>query len=428
MERLFDPILRDELYTERLENGLTVAVLVKPGFRQATARVAVQYGSVDSCFVDPQSGSEVQVPDGIAHFLEHKLFEGPDGNVADRFAELGADVNAYTTHTHTVYYFTTTDHFAACLDLLLGFVQEPYFTPESVAREQGIIEQEIRMYMDDPGWRSSANLMEALFVCHPVRLDIAGTVDSIRRIDQDLLYLCHRVFYHPSNMVLFVAGDLDPQAVVGQARAAFGGRDYPAQAAIERRLPEEPQEIAERRRVQELVVSQPIFRLGFKEKEVGLTGRPLLERDLLTAMLLDVLVGRGSPLYTRLYESGLIDQRFGFGHAPEVTFGYTYLSGPTPDPEALEAQLLAGIAEAQAEGILEADFERARRKLMGRLLNLMNDLEGLSYLFIDGFFKGIGLFDGIPALQSLTVDAANARLREHFDARLAAVSVISPRP
>ncbi len=428
MERLFDPILRDELYTERLENGLTVAVLVKPGFRQATARVAVQYGSVDSCFADPQSGSEVQVPDGIAHFLEHKLFEGPDGNVADRFAELGADVNAYTTHTHTVYYFTTTDHFAACLDLLLGFVQEPYFTPESVAREQGIIEQEIRMYMDDPGWRSSANLMEALFVRHPVRLDIAGTVDSIRRIDQDLLYLCHRVFYHPSNMVLFVAGDLDPQAVVDQARAAFGGRDYPAQAAIERRLPEEPQEIAERRRVQELVVSQPIFRLGFKEKEVGLTGRPLLERDLLTAMLLDVLVGRGSPLYTRLYESGLIDQRFGFGHAPEVTFGYTYLSGPTPDPEALEAQLLAGIAEAQAEGILEADFERARRKLMGRLLNLMNDLEGLSYLFIDGFFKGIGLFDGIPALQSLTVDAANARLREHFDARLAAVSVISPRP
>ena len=156
------------------------------------------------------------------------------------------------------------------------------------------------------------------------------------------------------------------------------------------------------------MVSQPIFRLGFKEKEVGLTGRPLLERDLLTAMLLDVLVGRGSPLYTRLYESGLIDQRFGFGHTPEVTFGYTYLSGPTPDPEALEAQLLAGIAEAQAEGILEADFERARRKLMGRLLNLMNDLEGLSYLFIDGFFKGIGLFDGIPALQSLTVDAANA--------------------
>ncbi|MBY6277829.1 EF-P 5-aminopentanol modification-associated protein YfmH [Symbiobacterium thermophilum] len=428
MERHFDPILRDELYTERLENGLTVAVLVKPGFRQATGRVAVQYGSIDSCFVDPQSGDEVQVPDGIAHFLEHKLFEGPDGNVADRFAELGADVNAYTTHTHTVYYFTTTDHFAACLDLLLNFVQEPYFTPESVAREQGIIEQEIRMYLDDPGWRSSANLMEALFVRHPVRLDIAGTVESIRRIDQDLLYLCHRIFYHPSNMVLFVAGDLDPRAVVEQARAAFAGRRYPAQAPIQRRLPEEPQAIAQRRRVQELVVSQPIFRLGFKEKQVGLTGRPLLERDLLTAILLDVLVGKGSPLYTRLYESGLIDQRFGFGHAPEVTFGYTYVSGPTPDPERLEAELLEGLARAREEGIQPGDFERARRKLVGRILNLMNDLEGLSYLFIDGFFKGIGLFDEIPALQSLTLDAANQRLREHFDAALAATSVISPRP
>lgn len=427
MEKHFDPILRDELYTERLENGLTVAVLVKPGFRQATARVAVHYGSVDSCFVDPQTGRQVQVPDGIAHFLEHKLFEAPDGNVADRFAELGADVNAYTTHTHTVYYFTTTDHFAACLDLLLDFVQEPYFTPESVAREQGIIEQEIRMYLDDPGWRSSANLMEALYVRHPVRLDIAGTVESIRRIDQDLLYLCHRVFYHPSNMVLFVAGDLDPRAVVGQVRANFARRQYPAQAPIERCLPEEPQQVAERRRVQELVVSQPIFRLGFKEKVVGLTGRPLLERDLLTSMLLDILVGRGSPLYTRLYESGLIDQRFGFGHAPEVTFGYTYLAGPTPDPAGLEAQLLAGLAEAQAEGVAEADFERARRKLMGRILNLMNDLEGLSYLFIDGFFKGIGLFDELPALQSLTAEAANERLREHFDAALAATSIIAPR-
>lgn len=427
MEKQFDPILQDELYIERLENGLTVAVLVKPGFRQSTARAAVHYGSVDSCFVDPQSGRQVQVPDGIAHFLEHKLFEGPEGNVADRFAELGADVNAYTTHTHTVYYFTTTGYFEACLDLLLNFVQEPWFTPESVAREQGIIEQEIRMYLDDPGWRSSANLMEALYVRHPVRLDIAGTVASIRQINPELLYLCHRIFYHPSNMVLFAAGDLDPRAVVDQVRAACARRDYPVQPAIVRCLPEEPQAIAARRRVQELVVSQPIFRLGFKEKEVGLTGRPLLERDLLTAMLLDILVGRGSPLYTRLYESGLIDQRFGFGHAPEVTFGYTYLAGPTPDPERLEAELLAGLAEAQAAGVDEADFERARRKLMGRLLNLMNDLEGISYLFIDGFFKDIAFFDGIPVLQSLTPDAANRRLREHFDPALAATSIIAPR-
>ncbi len=427
MERHFDPILRDELYTERLECGLTVAVLVKPGFRQATGHLAVHYGSVDNCFVDPDSGEEVQVPDGIAHFLEHKLFEDPDGNVADRFAELGAEVNAYTTYTHTVYHFTTAAHFPACLDLLLEFVQEPYFTPESVAREQGIIEQEIRMYMDDPGWRSSANLMEALFVRHPVRLDIAGTVGSIRRIDPDLLYLCHRVFYHPSNMVLFVAGDLDPQAVVERARAAFARRRYPPRGPIQRCLPEEPQAIAERRRVQELVVSQPIFRLGFKEKRVGVTGRPLLERDLLTAIVLDVLVGKGSPLYTQLYESGLIDQRFGFGHEPGVTFGYTYLTGPTPDPAALEARLLEGLDRAREEGIAPEDFERARRKLVGRILNLMNDLEGLSYLFIDGFFKGIGLFDEIPALQSLTVEAANERLREHFDAAMAATSVIAPR-
>jgi len=427
MERQFDPILRDELYTERLENGLTVAVLVKPGYRQMTGRVAVHYGSIDSRFVNPQTGKAVHVPDGIAHFLEHKLFESPEGNVADRFSELGAEANAYTTYTHTVYYFTTTDQFNECLDLLLGFVQEPYFTAETVAKEQGIIDQEIRMYLDDPGWRSSANLLEALYVRHPVRIDIAGTVDSIRKIDKDLLYVCHRIFYHPSNMVVFVAGDLDPEQVVERVRAAFAGREYPAQQEIERILPEEPPVINERRKMQELVVSQPILRLGFKEKEVGLTGLALLERDLLTSLLLDVVIGKGSALYTRLYECGLIDQRFGFEHVPEVSFGHTYLTGPTHDPSELEARLLAGLHEAQQQGLAEADFERARRKLMGRVINLMNDLEGAAFLYIDGFFKQIGLFDLLPTLQSLTLEAANERLRSHFDPALAAASIIYPR-
>jgi len=427
MEKQSDPLLRDELYMERLENGLTVAVLVKPGYRQMTGRLAVHYGSVDSRFVNPETGEAVHVPDGIAHFLEHKLFESPEGNVADRFAELGAESNAYTTHTHTVYYFTTTDHFWSCLDLLLNFVQDPYFTAESVAKEQGIIEQEIRMYLDDPGWRSSANLLEALYVRHPVRIDIAGTVESIRAIDPDLLYLCHRIFYHPSNMVLFVAGDLAPAEVVERVRQAFAGRRYPAQAGIQRLLPEEPPVIAERRRMQELVVSQPILRLGFKEKEVGLTGRALLERDLTTSLILDVVVGRGSALYTRLYEAGLIDQRFGFEHVPEVTFGHTYLTGPTPDPAELEARLLAGFHQAQEQGLAADDFERARRKLIGRVINLMNDLDSVAFLFADGFFKEIRLFDLLPTLDSLTLEAANERLRNHFDPNLAAASVIYPR-
>lgn len=427
MEKYYDPLLKDTLYTERLENGLTVAVLVKPGYKQVTGRVATHYGSIDSRFIDPQTGQEVQVPDGIAHFLEHKLFEEEWGNVSDRFSELGADVNAYTTYTHTVYHFTATQNFEACFDLLLDFVQSPYFTDESVAKEQGIIEQEIRMYLDDPNWRSSANLMEALYVNHPVRIDIAGTVASIRQINKDLLYLCHRIFYHPSNMVVFVAGDVDPAKVVAITRASFEKHAYSPQAQIQRLMPDEPPTVAERRRMQALVVNQPIFRMGFKDAETGVGGKALLERDLVTAIILDAIAGKGSPLYTRLYESGLIDQRFGFEYTPELTFGYSYFTGPTRDPGELEARLLAGIDEARRAGLNAADFELARKKMIGRIINLMNDLDGASYLFIDGYFKEISLFDLIPMAKAVTLEMANERLRAHFDPDRAAVSIIYPK-
>lgn len=428
MEKFYDPLLKDTLYTERLENGLTVALLHKPGFKTVTARVATQYGSVDSRFVDPATDQEVHVPDGIAHFLEHKLFEQEDGtNVSDLFSTLGAESNAYTSYTHTVYYFNTTQNFEPCFELLLDFVQSPWFTDESVAKEQGIIEQEIRMYLDDPGWRSSANLMEALYNHHPVRIDIAGTVESIRQITKEALYLCHRTFYHPSNMVVFVAGDLDPERVVEIIRANVGRHAYAAQTGIQRIMPEEPRHVAEKRRSEKLVVNQPIFRMGFKDKHVGLRGRALLDQDLMTAVIMDAVCGRGSQLYTGLYESGLIDQRFGFEYSPEESYGYSYFAGPTRDPGELEVRLLAGLAEACQVGLNAEDFERARKKTVGRVINFMNDLDSMAYVFVDGYFKDIDLFDLIPVAQGLNLEAANARLREHFDPESAAISIIYPK-
>jgi len=423
----YDPLLKDTLYSERLENGLTVFVLHKPGYKQATGRVATHYGSVDSRFVDPQTGTQVQVPDGIAHFLEHKLFEDESGNVTDKFSELGADSNAYTTYTHTVYYFGTTQNFDACFALLLDFVQNPWFTDESVRKEQGIIEQEIRMYLDDPSWRSSANLLEALYVDHPVRIDIAGTVESIHQITKDTLYLCHRTFYHPSNMVVFVAGDVDPVQVIAKVRDNFAAHNYDRQPEIRRIVPSEPPRINEQRRSQSLVVSQPLFRMGFKDQQVGLRGPELLEQDLLTTIVMDAICGRGSRLYTDLYEAGLIDQRFGFEYSPDETFGYSYFAGPTRDPVALEKRLLSGLAEACQHGLSEADFERARKKTIGRAINLMNDLDSIAYVFVDAFFKGADLFQLIPVAQGLKLDAANDRLRSHFDAKYAAVSLIEPK-
>ncbi|HWI65456.1 MAG TPA: pitrilysin family protein [Symbiobacteriaceae bacterium] len=427
MEKHYDPLLKDTLYTEKLENGLTVAVLHKPGYKSATGRIATHYGSIDAEFVDPNTGKQVHVPDGIAHFLEHKLFEKEWGNVSDRFSEFGAESNAYTTYTHTEYHFNTTQNFDECFELLLDFVQNPWFTDESVAKEQGIIEQEIRMYLDDPGWRSNANLLEALYVNHPVKLDIAGTVESIHKITKETLYLCHKTFYHPSNMVIFVAGDVDPEKVLGMVKASVAKLNYKPQGEIKRILPDEPFTICERRRTQKLVVNQPLFRLGFKDERIGLHGRPLLEQDLLTAVILDAIVGRATDLYTKLYESGLIDHRFGFEYNPEKTYGFSQFAGPTRDPDELEKRLLAGIEEARQKGLNEADFERAKKKTIGRLVSIMNDLDGAAYMYIDGFFKGVGIFDLIPTAQGLNMAAAAQRLQSHFDPSRAAVSVIYPK-
>lgn len=426
MQERTDPILQDTLYTERLDNGLTVCVLRRPGFHTKTAWVTTHYGALDSTFVPP-GGEEIKVPDGIAHFLEHKMFESPQGDAMDLFSELGADTNAHTTWTHTAYYFNTTQNFEQCLDVLLNMVQEPYFTDETVEKEQGIIEQEIRMYLDNPGWRSNMNFLECVYAEYPVRIDIAGTVESIHQINKDLLYLCHKTFYHPSNMVVFVGGDVDPAKVIEQVRQNFDRHGYEKQGEIKRIFPDEPRRLAELRKSEKLTVSQPIIRLGFKDVPVGEPGQKLLHRDFLTSLVLDAIIGRSSPLFTELYESGLIDNRFGYEHTAEVGYGYTYFAGPTKDPKALEARLLAGIANVKETGLNAADFERSKKKSLGRMLASMNAVESVAYWFSDLFFKECSVFDMLPIIDSLTLEEANARLQEHFDLDNYAVSLIEPR-
>lgn len=416
----------ETLVWETLSSGLRVGILPRPGWREVTGRVAVNYGSIDSMFV-PAGGTEPQqVPDGIAHFLEHKLFESEDGDAMTRFAALGAESNAYTSWTQTVYYFTTTENVTESLDILLDMVQEPYFTAETVAKEQGIIEQEIRMYLDHPDWRSRQNLLEAMYHRHPVRVDIAGTVESIHRIDKDLLYLCHRTFYHPSNMLVFVAGDVVPDAVMEQVRKRVDTRGYQPRPPVQRLFPAEPPAPVERRREHKMSVHQPLLRLGFKERRVGEQGEPLLRRELLTGIIIDIMAGKTSDLYTELYEQGLIDQRFGADYHAEPTFGNSVFAGPTRDPVALEQRLLAGIARVRDSGLDERDFERVKRKTLGRYLAMLNSTESIAYLVTDGYFKGIGLFDLLTVAESLTLAEAEARLKEHFDPDYAVTSTIWP--
>ena len=425
MRRLANRRLGEECYLDEPVGGPVLCVIPRSGHHRRFASVTVRYGSVDNRFVPPGSTAPVEVPAGIAHFLEHKLFEDEAGNVFDRFAALGASANAYTSHTHTSYHFTTTGDFPAAYALLLEFVQRPYFTPETVKKEQGIIEQEIKMYLDDPQWRVYQNLLEALFQEYPVRLDIAGTVESVRRIRVEDLYLCYRAFYRPAQTVVCVSGDVDPAEV-----AQLTSRLMPpgaAEAEVRRLYPEEPPGVAFPRREEAMAVAEPVLYLGFKEGSTGERGEPLLRRELATQLLLDTLVGRASPLFSRLYEEGLIDDRFGASYLGEIFYGASILGGETPQPDRLEEELRRGIAAARSAGVDRAAFERGRRKLMGEALRSFNSPQAAARAFGSGYLRGIGPYDYLEALDALGLEDLEKRLAEHFREDNLAVSVVRPR-
>ncbi len=407
-----------------LPSGLPVVVFPRPGFKKTFATFATYYGSIDNAFRDPQTGREITVPDGIAHFLEHKMFEKKGGGDAfDDFARLGASSNAYTDYTSTTFLFQTTAQVLDNLGILLDFVQEPYFTEANVEKEKGIIEQEIRMYLDMPGDRLHSNLMRALYVNHPVRIDIAGTVESIRTITPDNLYTCYRTFYHPTNMILLVIGDVDPQQIFDYAWENQKRKKYGKQTAITRIFPSEPPHVAEKRREQHMVVSMPLFVMGYKERGVQLAGQDLLRQEITYGLMWQMLVGRSSPLFHRLYGQGLINDRFYARYGASTTFGFSTLGGETPDPAALEAQLLEGLHNAP---LREDDLERAKKREVGEYIALFQNPEELAYAFNHFFFRQIDIFDYVNTVLSIRLDDIERARRLHLNESLRATSVILP--
>lgn len=418
--------LGEEIHVARLDNGLPVYVLPKRGYNKKYATFATKFGSIDNRFRTPGAG-EVKVPDGIAHFLEHKLFEQEEGNVFDDFARLGASANAYTTYTSTTYLFSATDNFYDCLGILLRFVQDPYFTDENVEKEKGIIEQEIRMYEDMPEVRVGSNLMRALYAEHPVRIDVVGTVESIRQITKEMLYRCYETFYRPENMAVLVVGDVDPARVFDEvaARTHFGGRTGGGE--IVRVFPAEPEGVKRDHVVEEMVVATPLLEIGFKDSPAGLRGMDLLRREVSTRVLLEAMFGKSSDLYSSLYEQGLVDEKFGATHESELEYTVSFAGGESKDPERLHSLIMEHIDCVRSSGLEASAIDRARRKLAGEFVSLFNSPEKMAYRFNAFLFKGINLFDYINALQGLTPEGVKSRLEEHLVESRHAVSIIRPK-
>lgn len=422
MEQIRYDQLQETLYHEVLDNGLQVYVLPKPGFRKTYATFATKYGSVDNHFrVEGQD--EVGVPDGIAHFLEHKMFEEPEGDIFATFASNGASANAFTSFEQTVYLFSATENIETNLSTLIDFVQRPYFTDQNVEKEKGIIGQEINMYRDNPDWRVYFGLIEAMYSKHPVRIDIAGTVESIGTITKETLYTCYNAFYHPSNMLLFVVGGVDPEKVIQLVRDNQAAKPYGPQGEIARLFETEPQAVATKRLENRLPVSLPKCLFGFKEKQTA-EGEAGIRRDLATKLMLDLLFGTSTQLYQKLYDSGLISDSFGHEYSSSPQYAFSAIGGDTKDPDALLRVIREDVDALLKTGFVEADFERARKKKIGGYLRMLNSPESIAHEFTRYRFRGGDLFTVVPLYESLTLEEVNERFRSHVDWDQLAVSVV----
>ncbi len=405
-------------------SGLPIFIWPKPGYQSAYAVFATRYGSIDTSFVTGRDGAEaaVTVPAGIAHYLEHKLFENEDCDAFERYAKTGASANAYTSFAQTAYLFSCTDRVEESLEILLDFVQKPYFTPETVQKEQGIIGQEIRMCEDSPSRRVFYNLLRALYHKHPIRIDIAGTVDSIAQITPELLYDCYHTFYNLRNMVLVVAGNVTPEQVLRVADKTL----KPAPAwHLERPAAGEPDGVVQARVEETMPVSAPLFYLGYKQAvpaEEGMQTRTA-EEMVAAEVLLDLLVGRASPLYARLMEEGLINTQFGADYFEGPGYAAWLFAGESKDPDAVRAAIDGEIERVRREGLDEGAFEASRRALYGRLITALNDVENCGDFLVSDYFYGRNPFGLIDAAASLALQSVYAMLNG-LRAEASALSVV----
>ena len=409
----------DRYYEVKHPSGLRIFVYPKEQNNSTYAVFGTRYGSVDTTFKRSDEADACTVPAGIAHYLEHKLFESEDGDAFARYAKTGANANAYTSFDVTCYLFSCTENVYESLEILLDFVQSPYFTEQTVQKEQGIIGQEIRMYDDDPQWRVMFNLLEALYHKHPVKVDIAGTVESIAQITPELLYRCYHTFYNLNNMVLCVAGNVELNKVLDLCDRML----KPSKPVeIERIFEEEPREVVKTRVEQKLSVVTPLFQLGFKENAVSRrTTKELAE----TEILLELMASDASPLFRRLLDAGLINESsFGYEYFEGPGYASVIFSGESKDPDRVAEEIRAETERLRRDGIDPEAFQRAKKALYGRNIAALNSVDNIANSMAVFAFAGRELYSYIDELANAKLDSVQKRLEEALDPAYSALSVV----
>ncbi|MCF6137173.1 EF-P 5-aminopentanol modification-associated protein YfmH [Pseudalkalibacillus berkeleyi] len=427
MKEIYFDQLQETLYSETLENGLQVYILPKKGFNKTYATFTTKYGSVDNHFTPLGASEPVKVPDGIAHFLEHKLFEKEDRDVFQDFSKQGASANAFTSFTRTAYLFSSTTNVQQNLETLMDFVQAPYFTEETVEKEKGIIGQEIEMYDDNPDWRVYFGVIENMFHHHPVKIDIAGTVSSISDITKDDLYTCYETFYHPSNMLLFVVGNIDPPEIMKFIKSNQSAKEFEPPSKIERYFDNEPPEVAKKKSVIKMTVQTPKCMVGYKQASPGRFGDERLKYELGMNLLLDYLFGQSSTNYESLYSEGLIDQSFSFDYTEETDFGFSLLGGDTTDPDLLAERITEMIEAEKTKGIDSSAIDRLKKKKIGSFLRSMNSPEYIANQFTRFQFGDMNLFNVVEMYDKITIKDLENILLEHFNPKAFTSCQVRPK-
>lgn len=397
----------ETIYSEKLDNGLTVSLLPRPEMAKTYGLFTTNYGSIDQTFVPIGENEKITVPEGVAHFLEHKLFEKEDRDVFADFGKQGASPNAYTSFTKTAYLFSATNHIEKNVQTLIDFVQDPYFSESSVEKEKGIIAQEIKMYDDQPDWQSFMGTIKSMFANHPVNIDIAGTVDSIHTITKNDLYTCYYTFYHPENMVLFLAGNFDAPSMMQFIKDNQAAKKFEKMGQIEREFPKEPAKVVKKENKIIMPVSVPKCTIGIKESVTELSGEAFLKKDLLQSMVLDHYFSKGGPFYQTLYDEKLIDGSFYFETNLEINFGYSFIGGNTNQPEKFAERVKDLLHSTNQASLTAEEFVRMKKKRIGKLLRAMNSLEFMASQHTQYQLLGVDFFQIIPAIQALTLEEAN---------------------
>lgn len=413
-------LLNEKYYDIDHPSGLKILVMPKENYSSTYAIFATKYGSIDT-MIQMSDGSFKEIPEGTAHFLEHKLFESEDLDAFERFAKTGASANAYTSFERTGYLFSCSANFKKNLEILLDFVQNPYFTQATVEKEQGIIGQEIDMYKDAPDWEVMFNCLRTMYHNLPVRIDIAGTQESIAQITAKTLYGCYDNFYNLHNMVLAVAGNADVDEIIEVADKVL----KPVEGKMaQRKVIDEPEEVIDNYIEEKLSVATPQFMFGFKESWD--TPERTTKEEISMEILLDMISGQSSELYKRLFDGKLINNSFGFEYFTGFGYSCVLFAGESNDPKKVAEEIVGEIGRFRETGFDETAFERTKKKLYGRMIMGMNDIEGLANNMAVSYFAGEDVFTDFEIFKTVTLDDVNDIFKKTLDENRSVLSVINP--